>query len=200
MQTALWYLPLAIGGVILSLAGGKVLHMISGYVLMMISGVAFIACVLLFALIPSVSEDQDPAFAAKEFWAYIFPAMCCGTLGMDIMFNVTNVFFTTALPKRDQATAGGVVNSLMCLGIAFWLGVTDVAISTAKQSQDTPMKLLKQYRISFWTAVALSVLAFCLIVTVRTGSAVAEITADEKEELDKDAQDAIEEMKASGQE
>jgi MFS family permease len=198
MQTALWYTPLAIGGIILSLAGGKVLHMISGYVLMMISAVAFIVCVLLFALIPSVSEVNDPSLASKEFWAYIFPAMCCGTLGMDIMFNVTNVFFTTALPKRDQATAGGVVNSLMCLGIAFWLGVTDMAISLAKQNQDTPMGLLKQYRISFWTAVAVAVFAFCLVVTVRTGTAVAEITADEREELRRDEREAIERLKASG--
>lgn len=99
---------------------------------------------------------------------------------MDIMFNVSNVFITTALPKRDQAVAGGVINSLMCLGIAFWLGIAEVAISTTQNLREGHLDLREQYRIGFWIGVGLAALAMVLTITVRMGSASADMTADEK--------------------
>lgn len=139
---------------------------------------------MLFALIPANPDDHGHS-TSYIYWAYIFPAMCCGTIGMDIMFNVSNVFITTALPKKDQAAAGGVINSLMCLGIAFWLGITEVAISTAQNMRDSSLNLREQYRIGFWTGVGLASLALLLTMTVRMGSASADMTADEKAKLDK---------------
>ena len=99
------------------------------------------------------------------------------------MFNISNVFITSALPKRDQATAGGVLNSLMCLGIAFWLGIGDVAIWAVGDRKEGKFTNLEQYKVGFWTAVGLAVLALALICTVRMGSATAKMTADEKEKM-----------------
>lgn len=160
------------------------LHIISNKILMIISCLGFILSVLLFALIP------DPATSGKStsfiYWAYIFPAMIAGTIGVDITFNVTNVFITTAMPRRHQAAAGGMINSLLYLGIAFWLGVGELAISATVQSKGGHDKVdsRTQYQIGFWTGLGLAVASLCLVLTIKMGSAEASMTADEKAEME----------------
>ncbi|GAO18989.1 hypothetical protein UVI_02060620 [Ustilaginoidea virens] len=180
MLAAAWFTPLAVGGMILAITGGLVLHMIPNKMLMVLSSLGFIMSVLLFALIP------DPATSAKStgflYWAYIFPAMICGTIGIDITFNVTNIFITTAVPRRHQAAAGGVINSLLYLGIAFWLGIAELAVSATVRRGGGHEHVgdREQYRIGFWTGLGLAVASLCLVLTVEMGSAEASMTADEK--------------------
>ncbi|KAI0154692.1 major facilitator superfamily-domain-containing protein [Xylariaceae sp. FL1272] len=186
LQTAAWFAPLAGGGIFIATAGGFVLHILSGRVLMMISSAGFLLSSLLFALLPAQSEGSPST--SFLYWAYIFPAMLGATIGVDIQFNVTNVYITTSVPKRLQATAGATINSLLYLGIAFWLGVGDLAIGTTLRADEKDLGKRGQYQIGFWTAVGLSVLSFILIVTVKFGRAASELTADEKEELEKELQ------------
>lgn len=176
----------------LGLAAGLILHLVSGYLLMMISGLGFFISVLLFALIPNQSDDGS---SSKTFlyWAWIFPTMCCATIGMDIMFNLSNVFITSSLPKREQATAAALTNSLMCLGIAFWLGIGDVAIWARGARVEGDFSNLEQYKVGFWVGVGLCTLAILLTVTVRMGSATSKMTADEREQLEQE-----EKAKAAG--
>uniref|UniRef100_A0A0B7K8X8 Major facilitator superfamily (MFS) profile domain-containing protein n=1 Tax=Bionectria ochroleuca TaxID=29856 RepID=A0A0B7K8X8_BIOOC len=98
----------------------------------------FFLSVLLFALIPKRSSDGDPSISFL-YWAYVFPAMICGTIGIDITFNYKGAENV----DKDQ-----------------------------------------QFRIGFWTGVALAALAFVLLITVRMGKASASLTADEKAELE----------------
>ncbi|KAL3961447.1 hypothetical protein ACCO45_002970 [Purpureocillium lilacinum] len=198
--TAAWFVPLAAGGLFLAIAGGLVMHIIPNRLLMIISGLGFFLSSLLFALIPSPDSGKSTSFL---YWAYIFPAMLCGTIGVDITFNVTNVFITTAMPRRHQAAASGLINSLLYLGIAFWLGIAELAVSAKVQTAGgTPDDLeavldpRAQYQIGFWTGVALSAVALSLTCTVRMGQAEAGLTADEKAEL---AQAAAAEEEASQQ-
>lgn len=173
----------------LAIGGGLVLHIIPNRLLMIISCGGFFLSMLLFALIP----DQAASGKSTSFlyWAYIFPAMLAGTIGVDITFNVTNVFITTAMPRRHQAAASGLINSLLYLGIAFWLGVGELTVSATVQSRsDGSVGLREQYQIGFWTGVALSVVSFCLIVTVKMGQAEASMTADEKAELERETDTA----------
>jgi hypothetical protein len=79
----------------------------TGTVLLVISGIGWILAPLLFAIIP---EDIG-------YWRYIFPAMICGTLGVDVTYNVTNVFVTTSLPERQQGLAATVANSVLSWGL-----------------------------------------------------------------------------------
>lgn len=178
--TAAWFTPLAVGGMVLAIGGGLVLHIIPNKVLMIISCSGFILSVLFFAIIP----DPDTSGKSTSFiyWAYIFPAMICGTVGVDITFNVTNVFITTAMPRRHQAAAGGVINSLLYLGIAFWLGVAEVAISATVESRGGRDNVADrdQYQIGFWTGMGLAVVSLLLVLTIKMGSAEASMTADEK--------------------
>jgi MFS family permease len=181
LLTAAWFSPLAGGGIVIALVGGFVLHIFSGRILMMISGAGFLLSGLLFAILPAQS-DGNPS-TNFLYWAYIFPAMLGGTIGVDIQFNVTNIYISTAMPRRHQATASALINSLLYLGFAFWLGVADLAVSTTSRARGEDLDLRGQYQIAFWTAVGLSVLATILISKVKFGRAASDLTADEKAEL-----------------
>lgn len=184
--TAAWFTPLAVGGMILAIAGGLILHIIPNRILLIIACLGSLISVLLFALIPDpAGSDKSTSFL---YWAYIFPAMCGSTIGVDIIFNVTNVFITTAMPRKEQAAASGVIMSLLCLGIAFWLGMAELAVSVKTQIQghDQPLEQRVQYQIGFWTGVGLAVVSLVLMATVKMGQASAAMTADEKAAFEAD--------------
>ncbi|KAK9774620.1 putative Major facilitator superfamily (MFS) profile domain-containing protein [Seiridium cardinale] len=181
LQTAAWFTPLAVGGMFLAIMGGLVLHLLPGRILLIISGLGYLISVLLFALMPPRSESGEPSLS-HLYWAYVFPAMICGTIGVDILYNVTNVFITTAMPSRLQATAGALINSLLYLGMAFWLGIGELAVSTTVDYRgEENISLREQYQIGFWVAVGLAGVALSLNATINLGEAAAEMTADEKE-------------------
>ncbi|KAI0599702.1 major facilitator superfamily domain-containing protein [Biscogniauxia sp. FL1348] len=183
LDTAAWFTPLCVGGLCLAIIGGFVMHLLPGRVLLLISGVGYIISVLLFALIPEQTGPDTPSLTSI-YWSYVFPAMLCSTIGVDIMFNVTNVFITTAMPRRLQATAAAVTNSLLYLGMAFWLGVAELAVSTAVDYHgEEELSLRQQYKIGFWLGVGLAGVALCLTATIKIGEAASELTADEKEKM-----------------
>ncbi|KAI1852023.1 hypothetical protein JX265_008172 [Neoarthrinium moseri] len=180
LQTAAWFTPLAVGGMFLAIGGGLALHLLSGRILLIISSLGFLASSLLFALIPDQSATGDST--SFVYWAYVFPSMLCGTIGVDITFNVTNIFITTAMPARLQATAGALINSLLYLGMAFWLGIGELAVSTTVDYRggEDSLSLRQQYQIGFWLGVGLSGLSLLLNSTINLGEASADETADEK--------------------
>ncbi|KAI0836866.1 MFS general substrate transporter [Hypoxylon sp. FL0890] len=184
LQAAVWFIPLALGGFLLAITGGFVLHLVPGQILLIISGVGYVLCVLLFPLMPA--QGPDGPSTTHIYWAYIFPSMVCGTIGIDITYNVTNVFATTAQPRRLQATAAGLITSLGYLGMTFWLGIADLAVSTwARYHLDESSDLRARYQVGFWTGVGLAIFTFCCATTLRIGQASAELTADEKYELER---------------
>ncbi|KAM3470309.1 hypothetical protein MY5147_006491 [Beauveria neobassiana] len=183
--TAAWFTPLAVGGMILAVTGGFIMHMLPNRILLLISTVGFLICVLLPPLIPDQTPGSGGVMStSKLYWAYIFPAMLCGTIGVDIMFNVTNVFITTAMPHRHQNAASGLINSLLYLGQAFWLGIAELAVSASVQAQGAErLGPRKQLQIGFFLGVGLSALALMLTATIKIGTANATLTADEKAAL-----------------
>ncbi|KAI1099445.1 MFS general substrate transporter [Jackrogersella minutella] len=183
LQTAAWFIPLALGGFILAITGGFVLHILSGQILLIVSGIGYVLCVLLFPLIPAQDGSNDLS-TSYIYWAYVFPSMIFGTIGIDITYNATNVFTTTAMPRRLQATAAGLITSLGYLGLAFWLGVAELAVSSWARLQENPT-LREKYQIGFWTGLGLASITFACGATARIGQASAELTADEKDEFEK---------------
>ena len=160
---------MATGGLVLSLTGGLLLHLLPGTVLLVISGIGYTVSVLLFAIIPS----------SPNYWAYVFPAMLCATLGIDITYNVTNIFITTSMPQSRQGLAGALINSTLFLGISFFLGFADIAATGTAH-----LGMKQSYKVVFWFAVACSVIPLVLIVLfIRINKAKSELTADEKAEL-----------------
>ncbi|KAG9251122.1 drug resistance protein [Emericellopsis atlantica] len=178
---AAWFTPMAVGGIILAIAGGLILHILPGKLLMTISGIGFLLSGLLFAVIPAQSESgQSRSFI---YWAYVFPAMICSTIGIDITYTVTNIFITTSMPRKSQAAASGLINSLLYLGMAFWLGIGELAVSTVKNARHGDLTPRQQYRIGFWTAVGLASSAIIIMMTIKFGKASSELTTDEKADL-----------------
>ncbi|KAL2002687.1 hypothetical protein VTN02DRAFT_6170 [Thermoascus thermophilus] len=176
LQVVAWSTPMAVGGLMLSTTGGLVLHLINGSVLLLISGTGFVGSSLLFAL--------APAAGANRYWAFVFPAMVCATVGIDITFNVVNIFITTNTPRDRQGLAGALLNSVQHLGVAVLLGFADVT-----QAETQPaVGLRRSYRAVFWYNVACTGLS-CVVVAlfVRIDRARSDLTVDEKRELERAA-------------
>ncbi|KAH9843407.1 putative MFS-type transporter, partial [Teratosphaeria destructans] len=167
MLVVAWYVPLAVGGCTLATLGGLILHRISGTYMMAVTGVAIMIDALLFAILP-----KDP-----NYWAWIFPAMICATIAIDLIYNVANIFFSTTLPARQQGLAGALSSVLLQLSIAVFLAFADVVVS------NTTFRGLKQsYKNAFWFEMACGGTALIIFMGfVRIGRAESDLTADEKE-------------------
>ncbi|KNG48603.1 MFS general substrate transporter [Stemphylium lycopersici] len=170
LLTAAWFTPMCIGGLILATIGGLILHLLPGRILLLVSGTAYILSTLLFAIVP----------AEFNYWAYIFPAMICATLGIDITYNVSNIFITTSLPKARQGLAGSFMNSLLFLGIAVYLSFADLAVSETEERGKR-----QSYKVAFWLATALAGAGLIIMfLGVKIGKAKSDLTIEEREELE----------------
>ncbi|KAL4883158.1 major facilitator superfamily-domain-containing protein [Aspergillus karnatakaensis] len=162
---AVWFAPMAAGGLILATLGGFTLHLLPGKLLLMISAVGYLVSMLLFAILPD----------SPSYWAYIFPAMVAATVGVDIGYSVSNVFITTSLPQNRQGAAGGIINTIVFAGISFFLGLADLVVA-----QTGHLGLEKSYKAAFWFGVACSGVAMILLLFVRVGKAKSELTVEEQ--------------------
>lgn len=127
------------GGLVLALVGRFILHLLPETILMVLSGLGHIVCVLLFAMIPFAMIPEQP-----NHRAHVFPAMICATLGVDMVFNLSKVFFTTQTPSKRQGLAGALINSTLFLGISFFVGVADLAVA-----QTSHLGPKQSYKVAF---------------------------------------------------
>lgn len=170
LQIVAWTAPMGIGGLILSATGGFILHKVSGTLLMLISCLGYVGSGLLFAVIP----------IGGNYWVYIFPAMICGTVAIDISFNLANVFITTSLPRARQGLAGALIYCTMHLGIAVMLGFADIV-----QIQTKNLGVRESYKAVFWFQTSLAVTGLLIVLFfVRIRHAKSELTADELRAMD----------------
>lgn len=175
LQTTAWFAPMAAGGLILVSMGGLVLHILPGTVLLILSGVGFIVSTLLFAIIPDNAN----------YWAYIFPAMVAATVGVDITYNVSNIFITTNLPKKKQGLAGALINSVLFLGISFFLGIADIVVNAVGYLGER-----ESYKVAFWLSLGMSgVSMLILLLFIRVDRARSDLTVEEKAALEAELMD-----------
>lgn len=166
IQTALAFTPMAVGGILLSTFGGFTLHLLPGRLLLILSGAGNVACVLLFALIPEGGSN----------WAYILPAMIGATLGVDIMFNVTNVFITTNIPQKHQGAAGALINSLVFLPISLFTGLADVVAASYEWKGE-----MASYKAAFWFGTGCAAASLVLFFFIDTGKAESQLRVEEQD-------------------
>ncbi|KAL6234368.1 hypothetical protein BDW75DRAFT_241181 [Aspergillus navahoensis] len=152
----------------LATVGGFTLHHLPGKLLLLISGAGYLVSMLLFAIIP-----DNP-----NYWAYVFPAMVAATVGVDIGYSVSNIFITTNLPQNRQGVAGAIINTIVFVGISFFLGLADLVVA---QTQD--LGLAGSYKAAFWFGVACSGAAIGLLVFIRVGKAQSDLTVEERIQL-----------------
>ncbi|KAB8078303.1 major facilitator superfamily domain-containing protein [Aspergillus leporis] len=169
LQIVAWTTPMGIGGLLLSTTGGLIMHKISGTVLMLISCVGYAGSGLLFALMPE----------GAVYWAFVFPAMVCATIGIDISFNIANIFITTNMPKAKQGLAGALINCTLHFGIAIMLGFADIV-----QSETKNLGQRGTYKAIFWYQTGLAIVGILVVVFfVRIHHAKSDLTVDEREAL-----------------
>lgn len=170
LQVVAWYVPLGLAGLILSIIEGFILHLVPGRVLLIISGLGAVGSQLLIALIP----------LGGSYWAWVFPAVIFSTIGIDLSTILMTVFVTTTFPTAQMGLAGSVVNSVLQLGVAFVLALTDI-IQSATVDQ---AGLGKSYKNTFWFGVGAAA-ASLLILAIwgKVPKASSDLTADEKAEL-----------------
>jgi MFS family permease len=159
---------MAAGGVILATVGGFTLHLLPGRVLLIIAGAGSIISVLLFALIPE----------GGSYWAWVLPAMIGATIGVDIVFNVSNVFITTNVPHKDQGAAGSLIYSILFLPISLFLGIADV-VAASFEYRGT----MASYKAAFWFSVGCAAASMVLFCFVDTGKAESQLRVEEKEAI-----------------
>lgn len=99
LQIVAWFTPLFLGGMIIAAVGAFILHVVPGTVFMFVAGVAWVLAPLLFAIMPH---------GVTYYWPYVFPAMILATIGIDISFNLSNIFISTGLTKKQQGLAGAM--------------------------------------------------------------------------------------------
>lgn len=181
IQLVGWYTPIFVSGFILAIAEGLVMHLIPGRIILIISAIAAVLAQLLLALIPR----------GGTYWAWILPATVCSTIGIDLSYIVMTVFVTTILPNAQQGLGGGVLNSVLQLGIAFCLGFAEI-IQTNMMDRDPEAKseetLGRSYKDTFWFGVGVAGLGLLLMTFWGDlPRAKSDLTADEKLELEMEA-------------
>jgi hypothetical protein len=91
-----------------------------------------------------------------------------------------SVFITTKLPKTQQGLAGGLLNSVLQLGVALTLGITDLIQVTTMERRG----LASSYKYTFWFGVAASAVSVALVsLWGDVPKARSDLTADERTEL-----------------
>lgn len=170
LQVVAWYVPLGVAGLILSVLEGFILHIVPGRVLLIASGLGALGSQLLLALIP---------ISGGNYWAWIFPATILSTIGIDLSTIYMTVFITTVLPTAQQGLAGGLINSVLHLGVGVILGLTDIIQSANFEEQG----LGGSYKNTFWFGVAAGAVSLMLMsIWGKLPAAKSEMTADEKME------------------
>lgn len=149
LQMVAWYTPMAIGGVILAISEGLLLAIVSGRVLLILSGCGALGAQLLLALVP----------VGGNYWAYIFPSMILGTMGIDLSITLVMVFVTTQLPLVRQGLAGGFVNSVLQLGMAITIGLTDII----RVNTEPYAGQVRSYKNVFWFGTAAGALSLVVL-------------------------------------
>ena len=174
LQVVAWYTPMAVGGLILAISEGFLLAIIPGRILLIISGVGALGAMLLLALVP----------IGASYWAYLFPSMILGTIGIDLSVTLVMVFVTTQLPLARQGLAGGFVNSLLQLGMAVSIGLTDI-IRTKTEPYSGQVQ---SYKNVFWFGVAAGALSLIILALWgKVPPAKSDYTADELAGLRREA-------------
>lgn len=159
----------------IAVVGGAILHRLPGTMLLILAGTGFTGSSLLFALIP---EDNP------NYWAWVFPAMVCATLGVDIAFNVSGIFITTSIPRDQQGVAGACINGLVFLGMSFFLGWADFAVNSTsgnKSPSSAADKSGENFKVAFYLGIACGGAVILLVLGfIRIGRAKSELTLEEK--------------------
>jgi MFS family permease len=144
----LYFLPDVIFGIITVLVMARIIPMFRVQFLF-IAGLLFMLCA---PLLMNFSPAQ------QSYWPQSFPAVSLSSIGGMTLFNVSNVFVSSAVARDDQGLGQGIFNTMVQIGTAISLAIAATVAHAGGVSADASIEqLLHGYRDCFWLAVGLLV-------------------------------------------
>lgn len=164
IMTAVYLLPMAVAGTLVNVVAGIVLHRVSNKLLMGIATCSFTLAYLLFAL----NKTSFP------YWAMLFTGQIFSVVGVDLEFNVVNMYIVSSLSKEQQSVAGGFFQMTTKLCSTIGLGIS-TAIYDSVQKNPTKSGYhagdpAEPYAGTFWFAMAACALSILMVPALTIGT------------------------------
>jgi len=157
MQMLAWFMPMAGGGCFLALVGGRLMHVVSGTIILIVTSIAVVISSALFIYAP-----LEPSY-----WAWIFPAMICATIAIDLVYSVVNVFLSSNLPEHQQGLAGSLAHALVQFSGALFIAMAKAVMTGTSTRGDA-----RDYTNAFWLQFVSGIVALMIFAAfVRVGKA-----------------------------
>jgi len=158
LQLVGWFAPMTIAGCFLAICKGLFLHVVSNTIVLILTACAAVVAPLLFALAP----------LEASYWAYVFPAMLCAAIALDLIFHVFFELLATTLPTSERSLTGTLTNALAQSSIALLLGAAAmVETLTVYQGK------AQSYKNVFWLGTACGSIALLIfMVSARMEEAI----------------------------
>ncbi|KAE8163038.1 major facilitator superfamily domain-containing protein [Aspergillus tamarii] len=158
IKIALELLPMVIGGIAVNVVCAFILHKVRNQVLIGVSTVAYTAAFLILSFL----REEAP------YWAFIFPSLILMVIGIDVQYNVTNMYVMNSLPEQ-QSVAGGIFNTITRLCGNLSLGISTSIYISVKERTDATAKDVVPYLFTFRFAAVATGISLFLIPFVRIG-------------------------------
>jgi len=158
----LWFLPMFIGGILLTCAAGKFIDRCPMLVLFIISGIANIGAPLLLRFAP----------VALGFWPVPFFSMLCATAGVDLLYTANMLFLTDVQPEKAHGLVGAYCSltvqlaTSFCLAFAQMLQTAGLPVDSAAAMNDQDASKLTVDHIgkTFYYAAATASVGLALVL------------------------------------
>lgn len=116
---ALWYLPMAIAGLICCVTVEPLLNAFHMKLLLIITACIWIAAPTILAASP----------LPLSYWANVFPSVLCTTAGINLTFTVSMVYLTAVQPAELQGLCGAMCSIFLGLAFAFSLPIGQIIMT-----------------------------------------------------------------------
>jgi MFS family permease len=157
LQSAAAFAPAPISGLLAAGLTGFLLTHTPVSFTMMLSMFAFFIGIVIAATQPAHHQS---------YWAQIFISVLIMPFGMDMSFPAASVILSNRMPPEHQGIAMSLVNTCLNYFISISLGIAGtIEVHVAKDLKTHPTDpyvLMKDYRATYHTAIALSSLGLTL--------------------------------------
>jgi MFS family permease len=116
---ALWYLPMAIAGLVCCVIVEPLLHAVHMKLLLVVTACIWIAAPTILAASP----------LPLSYWAYAFPSVLCATAGINLTFTISIVYLTAVQPPESQGLCGAMCSIFLGLAFAFSLPIGQIIMT-----------------------------------------------------------------------
>jgi nitrate/nitrite transporter NarK len=92
----------------------------------------------------------------QSYWPQSFPAIALSSIGGMTLFNVTNVFVSTAVAREHQGLGQGIFNTVVQCGTAISLAIAATVAHAGGVSVDASVQeLLNGYHACFFLSIGI---------------------------------------------